>query len=163
MLLSLSVSHLLRWMQKQVPNGRVALWELLENFFLLLFIYLFLREIKHEWRGPERTREKIPSRLHVEQDVGLDSTTARSWPELISRVRCWSNWATQVPLRKLLLKSLKQLQSFCLHAGRQSWTSRSPLNLMVHNNKQERFVWLKEKWCSWLNDEMWNHSFMLNK
>ena len=71
-------------------------------FFLnfLKYLFIFEREIKHEQgRCRERGRERIPSRLYdqPEPDMGLDLTIGRSLPEPISRVRCLSNWATQVP------------------------------------------------------------------
>ena len=54
------------------------------------------------WGGEvERGRDRIPGRLRAvstEPDVGLNSRTVRSWPEPRSRVRCLTNWTTQVTL-----------------------------------------------------------------
>ena len=41
--------------------------------------------------------------LSVEPDAELDLTTVRSWTELKSRVRCFTDWTIQLPQRKILI------------------------------------------------------------
>ena len=70
------------------------------NLFLCK-VYLFERE-----RETETERENEPqtgSFLSVESPVeGSISWTVRSSPESKSRVRCLTNWATQVPLQLIV-------------------------------------------------------------
>lgn len=82
-----------------------------ETFTQLLF---FLRECTHacihlcEWRKRERERKSwagsMPTQhrawhgsLTWEPDMGLSFITQRSWPEPKSRIRCLTDWTTQVP------------------------------------------------------------------
>ena len=78
--------------------------DLLKNVYLII-----LRERERKWEREharaeegqrERRRERIPSRVCTVSpgpDVGLSLTTMRLWPELKSRVRCLTDWATQAP------------------------------------------------------------------
>ena len=62
------------------------------NIFRDLFIYF-------RGEGTKERRKRISdSPLNVELDMGLDPTTTRSWPEPKSRIRCFTNWASQAPL-----------------------------------------------------------------
>ena len=75
----------------QVPQYRV-----LKKMFIL--------------RERERENEsQAGSTLSMEPNVGLNHTNARSWPEPISRVGCLIDWATQVPLNKVLLTVVTML------------------------------------------------------
>ena len=83
---------------------------------LLKFIY-FEREREHtQWRGRERGRKRIPSRLHAvsaEPDVGLDLTNREITTR--SRVGCLIDRATQAsPLMVMHLK--KNVRLFSLLA-----------------------------------------------
>ena len=69
-----------------------------------LFSFRFLFILEREWeskcvhvrRGAEEEREsQADSTLSVEPDMGLQHVTLRSWPQLKSRARCLTNWATQ--------------------------------------------------------------------
>ena len=66
--------------------------------FLKMFIYFWEGERERAGGGAEKEkREKIPSRfsaVRTEPDVGLDLMILGSWPELKSRVRRLTNWAT---------------------------------------------------------------------
>ena len=79
------------------------------SFLKRIFIYLFLRERARAGKGQrEGEREsQAGSVLSAQSPMwGLMSHTVRSWPEPKSRVRCLTNWATQVPLYHLI--SLKR-------------------------------------------------------
>ena len=52
--------------------------------------------------GAEKEKNPQADSLSVESDVGMDPRTLKSWPELKSRVRHLSNWATQVPQKEFL-------------------------------------------------------------
>ena len=71
--------------EKEIKKGQTMNLVLMHWFFL---------------RGRGRAREKrkslVDSLLSTESDAGLQLTTLRSWPELKPRVRCLTNWATQV-------------------------------------------------------------------
>ena len=90
-------------------HGADPLLSALKNFLELILIIIFSFGLicvfcfalflffRGGW-GRRREGEKILSRLHTQPDRGLALTTLRSWPELKSRVRCLSDWATQAPL-----------------------------------------------------------------
>ena len=80
--------------------------------FVCLFIYLFIlrereraraREHALAWAGEGQREGERESQAGSLQSAwsptpGLNPRTMRSWPELKSRVRCLSDWATQVSL-----------------------------------------------------------------
>ena len=85
------------------PVGHIRL-----TLFFLRFIYVWEKRCVQWVRGRGRKGEKISGRLLAEHEVlrgwispdsGLNLTTLRSWPELKSRGRCLTDWATQVPQR----------------------------------------------------------------
>ena len=80
--------------------------------FLFFKVYSFiLRQTKRVWVGEGREQERIPSRLYPassEPHVGFwTHKTVRSWPELKPRIRCSTDWATQVPQQRHFWASLK--------------------------------------------------------
>ena len=56
---------------------------------------------------------------------GSNSQTMRSWPEPRSRVRCLTNWATQVPPKILFIICVK---------GRKIWKT-SRIHVLIHFSK----------------------------
>ena len=62
------------------------------------FIYLFWEREREREREAEREGEResqAGSTVSSEPDTGLHPMIMRSWPELKSRVRCLTDWATQ--------------------------------------------------------------------
>ena len=76
-------------------------------FFYIKDLFIYLKERErvqvHEQGGEgQRERERISSRLQAEPKA--QHKTLRSWPELKSRVKCLTEWATQVSLVHVILK-----------------------------------------------------------
>ena len=74
-----------------------------------IFIYFWDRERERESReGAEREGDRefqADSKLLAQSPSrGLNPWIARSWPELKSKVRCLTDWATQVPLLFIFLR-----------------------------------------------------------
>ena len=82
---------------------------LLQGIIIKMFIYSFEKE--REWAGEgQRKGEKgyqAGPIVSIEPDLGLDPTNVRSWPELKSRVRHLTDWATQVPLQDIINEWLR--------------------------------------------------------
>ena len=75
---------------------------------MFLKIYIFQREsVCERVEGRGRGREsssRLPSKLGAEME--LDLKTTRSWPELKSRVRWLTDWATQEPFQSDIFREL---------------------------------------------------------
>ena len=60
----------------------------------------------------ERGKKRILSRLYIQPYLRINLTTVRSRPELASRVRCLTHWATQVPLQVMRFLKLAFLTTY---------------------------------------------------
>ena len=90
-------------------------------------IYLFLR-----WRGAEREGQRKSqgvSTFSPEPNTGLDLMTMRSWPELIPRIQCFSDWTIQVPL-------------FLTFWGTSTWFSRVAVPVCIPTKSAGGFPFL---------------------
>ena len=117
------------------------------------------------WRGRGRGRERILSRLHGASpglherlhtglEVGwggpvLDLGTLRSWPEPKPRVRCLTDWATQVPHKKLLTSKTNTLLSSIPMALR-GWVGRWVQFLLCATHMCYSFDWKKKSRCLYI-------------
>ena len=81
-----------------------------------MFVYLFWeRETEgKQRRGRERGRQNIKQVLHCRHGPPHGAPTVRSWLESISRVRCLTDWAIQVPPAS---NSWSQLRSWSQDCG----------------------------------------------
>ena len=80
----------------------------LKYLLTCVFIYVWERGREKEWGGGKAEGEGeslADSTLNIELNAGLDSQTLRSCPELKSKVGCLTNYATQVPLKIILIQN----------------------------------------------------------
>ena len=109
------------------------------RFFILFLKDLWKDFLKFIWEskkehgeGEGADRENFKQGLSTEPDVGLYLKTPRSWPELKPRVRCLTNWATQVPLKIIFLSNLYTQWGFKFTTSGSrvlcstSWTRQAP-------------------------------------
>ena len=68
-----------------------------KKYFIFLFFkrFIYSSDRERESGGGGRGRER------ESQEDSMLSAELRSWPDLKSRVRCWTYWATQAPLEEL--------------------------------------------------------------
>ena len=90
----------------------ISLQQSSEGVFFFAFIYLFIHSFIHSFiqRGGKGQREEeresqagfaLPAQS---TEQGSNSQTVGSWPEPESRVKCLTDWATQVPQGMYSLK-----------------------------------------------------------
>ena len=80
--------------------------------FLLMFVYLFWDRKQGRGRGRSRASQAGSALLEQSRLWVSIPLAVRSWPELKSRVRCLTDWATQAPHPLVILSELLSLVCF---------------------------------------------------
>ena len=120
------------------------------KFFFTFIHFLRDRETEHKWGGAEREGDRIRSRLQVPscQRRALH----RAWThkcEIMTwaKVRCLTNWATQVPLFYIFL-NLNWISSWTsfLFPNFEIWTLFSWINV----SRVTLFDWSHQRSRSWI-------------